>query len=59
MYIDTPRTMYSFIETCKTNGQQLCDTEEMPVGRDYSFKFTENWAVRLLFENDDADEAIF
>lgn len=51
--------MYSFIETCKTNGQQLCDTEEMPVGRDYSFKFTENWAVRLLFENDDADEAIF
>ena len=31
----------------------------MPVGRDYSFKYTENWAVRILFENDDADEGIF
>ena len=31
----------------------------MPVGRDYSFKYTENWAVRIIFENDDADDAIF
>ena len=59
LYVDTPRSMYSFIETCKTGGQKLCDTEELPAGREYRFKYTENWAVRLIFENDGSEEAIF
>ena len=59
LYVDTPRQMYSFIETCKNDGQKLCDTEELPPGREYKFKYTQNWAVRLIFENDDAEDAIF
>jgi len=59
LYVDTPLSMYSFMETCKTGGLRLCDTEEFPPGREYRFKYTENWAVRLIFENDDADDAIF
>ena len=59
LYVDTPISMYSFIETCKTGGQKLCDTEELPPGREYRFKYTENWAVRLIFENDGSEEAIF
>ena len=25
----------------------------------YRFKYTENWAVRLIFENDSSEDAIF
>ena len=59
LYVDTPRSMYSFIETCKAGGQKLCDTEELPPGKEYRFKYTEDWAVRLIFENDDAEDAVF
>ena len=59
LYVDTPRSMHSFIETCQTGGQQLCDTEEFRAGVDYSFKYDPNWAVRIIFENDDSEDATF
>ena len=57
--MDTPRTIYAFIETCKTSGEQLCDTQEYIVGLEYSLKYAPDWAVRILFENDESEDAIF
>lgn len=59
LYVDTPLDVFSFIETCKTTGQQQCDTQEFQVGTDYSFKWAPDWAVRIIFENDGSTDNIF
>ena len=59
LYVDSPRTVYAFIESCKTEGEQLCDTSEYIVGLDYSLKYAPEWAVRIIFENDESEDAIF
>lgn len=51
--------MYQFIEACQTLGEQECDTEEYFPGRVYDFQWNPDWAVRLIFENDDKEDAVF
>ena len=59
LYVDTPLSVYAYIETCKTTGEQLCDTQEYYVGTDYLMKYAPDWYVRIFFENDTNEEATF
>ena len=58
MYADTPLSVTSFIELCQVNAEALCDTEELKVGFDYEISYTQAWATRLIFENDNPEENI-
>ena len=59
LYVNHPQQMLSWVETCSTVKDKICETMPLQQGLDYTLVQNPNFEVRYIFENDSPDDQIF
>ena len=59
LYVNHPSEMLSWVETCQTVKDKVCETDLLQQGLDYSLVNNPNFEVRYIFENDSPEDQTF
>lgn len=59
LYVNHPQQMLSWVETCQTVKNKICETQVLQQGLDYTLVQNPNFLVRYIFENDSPDDQVF